>query len=56
MGGRWFDAQAQANPRQIDKKLMDMGCARKDMFSLERQLEVKLFAIDTLGNTLWEQI
>jgi hypothetical protein len=34
---------------QFDKKLADTGCSREDMFALERRLEVKLVAVDALG-------
>ena len=39
---------------QFDKKLADTGCNQEDMFALERALEVKLVAVDALGNTLWD--
>ena len=31
-----------------------MGCIREDMFALDKRLQVKLVAIDALGNTLWD--
>ncbi|KAJ7377030.1 Component of the BRCA1-A complex [Desmophyllum pertusum] len=32
---------------------MVSGCKKDDLFELEKKLEVKLIAVDALGNPLW---
>ena len=49
MGGWWFKRSRILE--LFDKKLADTGCTHENMFALERWLEVKLFAVDALGNT-----
>ena len=39
---------------QSDRKIAQKSCTMDDMYALETALEVKLVAVDALGNGLWD--